>query len=87
MLFNEVFLRFPRAAPRAPCVADPHLSSLSLPPLSCFCPLQTTQDMTMTLSQSLSLPQVAQVFPLFLRYVHVSTVSRHANRILHAIFN
>lgn len=38
--------------------------------------------MTMTLSQSLSPPQVAQLFPLLLRFVHVSTMSHHANCIL-----
>lgn len=62
------------------------LQILNLPPclslLSCFCPLQTTQDMTMTLSQSLSPPQVAQIFPLLLKYVHVSTMSHHANCII-----
>lgn len=35
--------------------------------------LQTTQDMTMTLSQSLSPPQVAQLFPFSPHFVHVST--------------
>lgn len=66
------------------CVASESLlqilklpSCLSL--LSRFHPLQRTQDMTMTLKQSLRPPQVAQVFPLLLRNVHVSTVSHHAN--------
>lgn len=62
------------------------LQILNLPPclflLSCFCHLQKTQDMTMTLRQSLSPVQVAHVFPLLLRYVHVSTMSHHANCIL-----
>lgn len=84
MLFYKV-LRFLNNAQWPPYVAS-LLQNLNFPaclsPLFCFCPLQKTQDMTMTLSQSLSSLQVAQVFPLFFRYVHVSTVSHHANRIL-----